>query len=79
MKKAELGKIKKSVFASLLLVVCNYFVHAQHGVCPAWGPAVPLPKFNSGAKQRGTLYNNQVATSGGRIIYYKLIGLASGI
>jgi hypothetical protein len=32
-------------FASLLLVVCNYFVHTQHGVTATWEPAILLPNL----------------------------------
>ncbi|HXG00764.1 MAG TPA: exo-alpha-sialidase [Bacteroidota bacterium] len=40
---------------------------AQHGVGPQWGAEVPLPLYNSGASQRGVLFNNMVVSSRGRV------------
>jgi len=43
---------------------------AQHGVDPNWGNEVLLPRHfeNQNSKQRGVLFNNNIATSIGKII-----------
>lgn len=60
----------KHTFGSIFLIylITISITFAQHGVGNGWGPEVLLPLKNSGAKQRGVLYNNIVATSDGRII-----------
>ncbi len=57
---------------------------AQHGVGPLWSTAVALPKASPDADQRGTLYNNIVVTSTGRIIvateeYHPVTGVPTGV
>lgn len=58
-------KINLIIIVTISLISISF---AQHGVGSKWGPEVLLPLKNSGAKQRGVLYNNNVATSDGRII-----------
>ncbi len=64
------GGFMKHCFSPILLIFLSTvsITFAQHGVGSEWGPEVLLPLKNSGAKQRGVLYNNIVTTSDGRII-----------
>lgn len=58
-------KINLIIIVTISLISISF---AQHGVGSKWGPEVLLPLKNSGAKQRGVLYNNMVTTKSGRII-----------
>lgn len=62
--------MKAIKFLAGLMIGVHCTAPAQHGVGTNWGPEVLLPRFNESlnAKQRGVLYNNMVATKGGRII-----------
>jgi hypothetical protein len=61
--------MKHSFFSILIVYLVTVSItFAQHGVGNGWGAEVLLPLKNSGAKQRGVLYNNIVTTSDSRII-----------
>ncbi len=70
LRAGALGVFVKATILSIIVLYSGTWVFAQHGYNPNWGPEVLLPLSGNhpGAKQRGVLYNNNVATSEGRII-----------
>lgn len=60
-------KIKITI---LFLLINNVILFSQHGVNSNWGneTILPISGEHHGAKQRGVLYNNNIAMSSGRII-----------
>ncbi len=72
---------------TLLIVWCclsGSELLAQHGTGPLWSDGVALPLATPDAKQRGTLYNNIVVMSDGRIVvatqeYHPTTGTLTGV